>query len=243
MAEKPTKEKNQTDYCNHLHLAVVWSICFSCFVLLFLLNTTLHNFTLKNYGKCLERQRKGYIWTSSCGNRLWGKKESEEETDEEELGILDWVFSGHSQTCTRGTLKPSSFFPPFCFLHSHPHSHLDNSPLIISGSSAHPPSFTSLMHPHPRSTPSSHLIRQASTSPLGCPNPLAPVLSHWPVLSPSHRALCLYLPGSLTAPLPLPPERRPPAHPERCCGNSAPPTPHPPPPHHHHQSNLPWNQH
>lgn len=94
-----------------------------------------------------------------------------------------------------------SAFAPYSLhlLHSHPHSHLDNSLLIISSSSALPPSFTSHMS-SPISTLPSHLIRQASTSLLCCVQPLTPVLSHWPVLSPSHRTLCLYLPGSLTAP-------------------------------------------
>ena len=81
-------------------------------------------------------------------------KESEEETDEEELGVLDWVFffflsRAFTDMYKRDPETIFPFFPPFCFLHSHPHSHLDNSPLIISGSSAHPPSFTSLMRPPP----------------------------------------------------------------------------------------------
>lgn len=58
-------------------------------------------------------------------------------------------------------------------------------------------------------------------------HPLSPLpLTRAP---PSHRALCLYLPGSLTAQRPpQTPERRPPAHPERCRGNPA-STPPPPP--------------
>lgn len=92
----------------------------------------------------------------------------------------------------------------------------------------------------PTSALSSHLIRQASTSPLCCLHPLTAVLSHWPVLSPSHRALCLYLPGSLTAPHPpLRGDRLP----IRNAAVASPPTTTFPPLFlHHHQPNLLRNQ-
>lgn len=86
-----------------------------------------------------------------------------------------------------------------------PHSHLDNSLLIISSSSPPPPSFTSLMFPSFTTLSSPHQTGLCLTP------PPPPSLQSCPLsltrAPPSHRALCLYLPGSLTAPRPPSPLR------------------------------------
>lgn len=101
-----------------------------------------------------------------------------------------------------------------------PHSHLDNSLLIISSSSPPPPSFTSLMFPSFTTLSSPHQTGLRLTPPpppslQSCPLSLtrAPPQSQGVVSLPAR------LPDSPTSP--LTPERRPPAHPERCRGNPA----------------------
>lgn len=119
-------------------------------------------------------------------------------------------------------------------------SHLDNSPLIMGSPSS--PADPPLIYWPAVSSPSAHLIRQAFTSAPRRRRPLS--LTRALPQSQGVVSLPARLPdnptSSSTSPPPLPhlpqspPERRPPAHPERLCGNRR--CPASPLPDHHHQS-------